>query len=199
MKLIETTNGWVLDEIKQARRSQDSDIWVKNLAGVESDPKYKPDHVIIIWVDDEEIRDVLSKEFGFAFKEKEREVKDENGDVVGTETRYALKLKAYPKKRTNFRTGKEETYPRVMLKTKKNDRLDIESFGLVDACQLSNVAIRFHSYANPYDASKPAVAVIDELWATADSTAGMADDSYLEEKYGRDEIDEPVDDEVPWN
>lgn len=199
MKLIETGNGWVLDEIKQARRSQDSDIWVKNLGAVVSDTKYAPEHAIILWIDDPDIREVLKNEFGFAFKEKEREVKDENGDVVGTEIRHALKFKAYPKKRTNFRTGKEETYPRVMLKTKKNDRLEAENFGLVDACQLSNVAIRFHAYPNPYDSSKPAIAVIDELWATADTAAGMGD-GYLEEKYGRDDIDEMADsEEVPWN
>ena len=184
MKLVETSSGWVLDEIKQERRSQDSDIRYKNLAGLETDPRYKPENVLIIWVDDEEIRDVLINEFKFNIKPVEKEVKDENGDVVGMTTRYSLKFKAYPKMRTNFRTGKEEVYPRVMLKTKKNDRLNIESFGLIDSCTLSTMAIRFHAFDNPYDASKPAIAVIDEVWAVADQSAGVVDDDYLAEKYG---------------
>lgn len=184
MKLIETSNGWVLDEIKQARRAQDSDIRLKNLAAAESDPKYKPESILLIWIDDEEIRDVLTNEFGFLLKPVERDVKDENGDVVGVTTRYSLKFKAYPRIRTNFRTGMEEVYPRVMLKTKKNDRLDIDHFGLIDTCTLSNLAIKFHAYENPYDSTKPSVAVIDELWAVSDQSAGVVDDEYLEEKYG---------------
>ena len=184
MKLVETSTGWVLDEIKQERRAQDSDIRYKNLAGLETDPRYKPESTLIIWIDDEDIREVLTNEFGFNIKPVEKEVKDENGDVVGMATRYSLKFKAYPKVRTNFRTGKEEVYPRVMLKTKKNDRLNIESFGLIDSCTLSTMAIKFHSYTNPYDSSRPAIAVIDEVWAVADSSAGVVDDDYLAEKYG---------------
>ena len=196
MKLVETSRGWILDEIRQSKNPMESDIRYKNLAGVESDPRYQPEHVIIVWVDDPEIRNVLVNELNFNVKEVERQLVDENGDVVGTTTRYSLKFKAYPKIKENPISGRKQTYPIVILNVGKNTRLEAESFKLVDSCSLETMAIRFHAYKNPYDASRPAVATIDEIRAVADSSAGVIDDSYLDEKYGGFDDDPDVD--VPF-
>lgn len=176
MKFTERSNGLYLEDIRQ------KDIRFANLAGrltgsIYEDPT-RPSHVYVLWLDDEEIIDSL-KEHGIRIREKENE---ETGEVS-----YSMQLKAYPKIRVDRRTGKEETAPKVMLRTTGSTvRLDMGSFGLVDSAHVETVDIRFHTWQ--WDDRRPdVVAVIDELWLTVDEGAGEADDTYFEDKYDYDE------------
>lgn len=209
MKLVETSDGWILDEIKEDRVWKNSDVRVKNLAGVQTNPKFKGDSVILVYVDDPEIRDVIMNVLHCDVKECNYEERDENGDVTGTITRYSFRLKAYPRVLTdkngkvllNMKTGEPRISPKVMLKKRDvngkfvNQQLKLDKFDEFDGRSLSNIAIRFHTFPNTYDPSKPDIASIDEIWAIADQSAGIIDKSYLEEKYGGYD-DEPTIDEV---
>lgn len=209
MKLIETRDGWILDEIKEDRDWKNSDIRVKNLAAVQDDPKFAAESVILVYVDDEEIRDTIRNVIGCAVKECHYEERDENGDVTGTITRYSFRLKAYPRVLTDKKTGKvllnakgePRISPKVMLKKRNmegkfvNQQLKLDKFDEFDDRALSTIAIKFHTFPNTYDPSKPDIAAIDEVWAIANQNAGVIDKSYLEEKYG-DYDDEPSIEEV---
>ena len=194
MKLVESRNGWMLEDILEDRDFNKTEIRFKNMAGRQTNPKYNPSHVIVVWIDDLDIARFMKDELHLNVQERETEVKDENGDVVGVRIRHSLQLKAYPKTRENRMTGKEESLPRVMLKTTstgKSVRLDVDKFGLLDATRLLSADVKFHTWE--YEAGK-AVACIDELWAIVDEKAGEVDGSYLMNKYGYVEDNE----ELPW-
>lgn len=200
MKLIQFSDGWVLDEIKEDRNPSISNIMKKNLQGrLSPGSMFKPEHVILVWIDDMDIKETLEKELHLFLKPYESEVKDENGDIVGTRTRYMLKFKAYPKVYVDEDTGKEHTSPTVMLKVKKNERLPISRFKDIDNYTLSNLAITFHEYPNQFDVTKPSVASIDAIWAIADPSIRKVTDSYLRNKYGGDDVVEDDQEEVPFN
>lgn len=194
MKLVETRNGWMLEDIMEDRDFNKTQIRFKNMAGRQTNPKYNPSHVLVLWIDDPEMAKFMKDELHLNVQERETEIRDENGDVVGTRVRSSLQLKAYPKLRPNRMTGKDEPSPRVMLKTPstgRSSRLDVDKFGLFDAARLLSADVKFHTWE--YEPGK-AVACIDELWAIVDETAGEVDGSYLMEKYGYSD-DEPA---VDW-
>lgn len=194
MKLVETRNGWLLEDILEDRDFNKTEIRFKNMAGRQTNPKYNPSHVVVIWIDDIDIANFMRDELHLNVQEREVEVKDEDGNVVGVNVRHSLQLKAYPKLRQNRMTGKDESVPRVMLKTTstgKSVRLDIDKFGLFDATRLLSADIKFHTWE--YDKGK-AIACIDELWAIVDEKDGEVDGSYLMNKYGYVEDGE----ELPW-
>lgn len=186
MKVVETKNAFVLEGIEK------KDIRFSNLAGRMTGSEYdnpdKPQHVFIVWLNDPNLAEYFKAEQGLKVKEIEREVKDENGDVTGTALFYSLRFKAYPKMRPNRITGREEQYPKVIMKTTNEAaRLQSGSFGLVDSANVKNIDIRYHLYTY----KKDTIAVIDELWCVVDETAGEVDDTYLAEKYGYED-DIPV-------
>ena len=186
MKVVETRNGFVLEGIKK------DDIRFSNLAGrmtgSEYDDPERPQHVFIVWIENEDlVRYFADQELNV--KEVTREVKDENGDTVGTKVCYSLRFKAYPKMRPNRLTGREEPYPKVIMKTTNEaSRINVGSFGLVDAANVDTIDIRYHLYVY----KKDTIGVIDEMWVTVDESAGEVDDTYLSEKYGIDDA------EIPW-
>ena len=173
MKFTEK-NGLYLEDITE------KDIWVSNLAGRLTNSPYddpnNPKHVLVLWIEDEEIREKL-RELGVRVNEREDK---EHPEIK----RYSATFKAYPKMRVNRITGKEEQTPKVMLRTTvKTVRLEAASFGLVDAAHLESIDIKFRLWQ--YDQRKPdRVAVIEEIWATVDEGAHEPDESYLEDKYG---------------
>jgi hypothetical protein len=187
MKLITRSNGLYLEGIQQ------NDIRFANLAGRMTgspydDPK-NPKHVYVVWIDDPGIVQAMMEQHVNV---------TEKPDVDDPKIlRHSIQLKAYPKMRVNRNTGKEEQYPKVMLRTtQKTVRLDQGAFGLVDSAHVESVDIRLHTWQ--YDQRKPdQVAVIDELWLTVDEGAGEQDESYLDEKYGYSEP-EIGEDEVPF-
>ena len=203
MKLTERSNGLYLEDISA------NDVRFANLAGrltgsIYEDPN-RPKHVYVLWIDDPEIVDIL-RGYNLNVKEvneldrvmrgsnedRKREVEQDKRlqKELAEITRYSLELKAYPKKRTNRKTGKEEQYPKVMLRTTGSTvRLDDGSFGIVDSAHIQMVDIRLHAWQ--YDNRKEScVAVIDELWCTVDEGAGEVDDSFLDDKYGYSESEE---------
>jgi hypothetical protein len=202
MKFTERSNGLYLENIKS------SEIRFSNLAGrltgsVYEDPN-KPKHVLVLWIEDEKIVDVL-RGYNLNVKEvnelerimrgsnedRKREVEQDKrlAKELANTTRYSLEFKAYPKVRTNRSTGKSEQYPKVMLRTTGNTvRLEAGSFGVVDSAHVDNIDIRFHPWQ--YDDRKPdCVTVLDEVWVTVDESAGEVDDSYFNDKYGYSETD----------
>lgn len=173
MKFVERSGGLYLEDITK------DNIRFLNLAGrmtgsVYDDPD-RPSHVLVFWITDEECLAALS-ELGVRIKQITNEETNE--------VRYSAQFKAYPKMRINRVTGKEEQYPKVMMKTTANTvRLAAGAFGLVDSSHISEMSIRFHLWQ--YDSRKPdVVAVLDEIWVLADEGAGEIDEGYLDEKYG---------------
>lgn len=178
MKVVETRNGIVVEGIEK------KDIRFSNMAGRMTGSEYdnpdKPQHVFIVWVEDEDMVRYFADQ-NLKVKEIEREVKDENGDVVGSKVCYSVRFKAYPKMRPNKLTGREEPYPKVIMKTSQDaTRVGIGSLGLIDSANISSIDIRYHLYTY----KKDTIAVIDEMWVLVDETAGEVDDTYLAEKYG---------------
>lgn len=185
MIFTERRHGLFLEEIEQ------QDIRFANLAGrppkVPSpyDDPNKPKHVYVVWLKDP---DIIQK-----FRDLHVRVYETVDEYTG-ETLYSVRFKAYPKMRFNKLTGKEEQYPRVMLKSSMSTvRLPLEQFNQADSAYVSSVDIKFHAWQ--YDQYKQdAVLSIDEIWITLDETAGEYDSSYLAEKHGYE--DELVEGEV---
>jgi hypothetical protein len=173
MKLTERTRGLFLEDIKQ------TEIRFAHMSGKPTGSKYddpnKPKYEYVVWIDDQDILNRL-KEMNITISEK---IDEETGA-----SRFSVRFKAYPKTKVNRLSGKEEQYPMVMLKNgDTNIRLNKDSFVLVDSSRMLSVDIQFHLYQ--YDDRKPdCIAAIDKLWCVVDETAGMYDDSYLEEKHG---------------
>ena len=201
MKLTERGNALYLEDITA------SDLRFANLAGrltgsIYEDPD-KPKHVYVVWLDEETAAAMRAMNLNVReMTEYDRIMKGSNEDLkMEVESnqkrkkealdtvRYSVQFKAYPKIRTNRRSGREEQYPKVILKTLENMvRLNAESFGLVDSAHIERVDICFHLWQ--YDKFKSnCVAVIDELWVTVDEGAGEIDEGYLDEKYGYIEED----------
>lgn len=214
MKFTERSNGLYLENVKS------SDIRFSNLAGrltgsIYEDPD-KPKHVLVLWIEDEQVVDIL-RGYNLNVKEvnelerimrgnnedRKREVEQDKrlAKELANTTRYSLEFKAYPKVRTNRNTGKKEQYPKVMLRTTGNTvRLEAGSFGVADSAHVDNIDIRFHPWQ--YDDRKPmCVAVLDEVWVTVDESAGEVDDSYFDDKYGYSDLaaEEAYADEVAAN
>jgi len=213
MKLIKVReNMWVLDEIKENRKNWlDGDVRVKNLSGAPSKehPEWAREYVILVFVDDPDIRSVLLDELHLVCKEIKYDIKDENGNITSQRVKYSFKFKAYPRvvtdKNTNLviidpRTGKPEVSPVVMLKERKmdgafrNEQLELDKIGRIDITALSNMAIKFHTFDNSH-APGTSIAAIDEVWAIADQSAGIMDEDYLRNKYDIDDESE----ETPFN
>ena len=193
MKLVETRNGWMLEDILEDMDFNKTQIRFKNMAGRQTNPKYNPAHVFVVWIDDDELVNFLKNELHLNVQDREVDVKDENGDVTGVKVRHSLQFKAYPKMRFNRINGKEEPSPRIMLKTTSTGasaRLGIKNFGQFDATRLISADLKFHVWEYDQGCFLP---VIDEIWAVVDESAGEVDDSYLAEKYGYSEDDAPVD------
>ncbi len=196
MKYTERRSGLYFENISR------EEVRFANLAGrltgsVYEDPS-KPQHVYVLWINPEHV-DILR---GMNFNVKEvneydRIMHSENEDLKNRIlsdpefeqeckglVRYSMQLKAYPKMRVNRSTGKEEQYPKVMMRTIANTvPLAMESFGLIDSAHISSVDIRFHGWQ--YGKGPEQVAVIDELWLTVDESAGEIDEGYLSEKYAQ--------------
>jgi len=206
MTLKEMKYGWMLEDIMEDRDFNKTQIRFKNMAGRQTNPKYNPSHVLVVWIDDPNVARFMRDELHLNVQEREIEIKDENDNVIDIQKRSSLQLKAYPKVRQNRITGKDESYPRVMLKTPstgRSVRLDIDKFGLFDATRLLSADVSFHTWE--YESGK-CVACIDELWAIVDESAGEVDGSYLMDKYGYSEANELAgvgvaesEEEVPWN
>lgn len=183
MKLTERSNGFYLEDITA------TDVRFANLAGRMTGSQYddpnRPKHVYVLWIEDDDILNVIRQHNGNIVEK----VSPDNPD----HPRHSVQFKAYPKKRINRDTGKEEQMPKAMLRTTQNTvRLESESFGLLDSAHIETVDIRFHFWK--YAANKPdSVLVIDEIWLTVDEGAGESDESYLDEKYGYEE------EELPFN
>lgn len=190
MKFTERARGMYLEGITQ------TDVKFSNLAGRHTKSQYsdpnKPQHVFVVWIDDEEIVDAL-KGVGFNVREDEDTFND-----LGT--RHYLQFKAYPKMRMNRVTGEEEQSPKVVMITSGTSaRLNKEGFGFIDGAHINKIDISFHAWE--YEKGKAPVAVLDELWCSVDESAGGQNDNYFEEKYGHLKDFEPSDegDEVPFN
>ena len=200
MKLVEMRNGWMLEDIMENRDFNNTQIRFKNMAGRQTNPKYNPSHVLVLWVDDPDMARFMKEELKLNVSERETELRDENGEPivdksgnVVTRRRASVQLKAYPKMRPNRMSGKDEPTPRVMLKTPstgRSVRLEIDNFGLFDSTRLLSADVKFHTWE--YEPGK-AVACIDELWAIVDEAAGEVDGSYLMEKYGYSEEEPAID------
>lgn len=211
MKLVEMRNGWMLEDIMEDRNFNKTQIRFKNLAGRQTNPKYNPSHVLVLWIDDPDMARFMKDELMLNVSEREIELKDENGDPQVDKNgnpmvlrRASVQLKAYPKMRPNRISGKDEPTPRIMLKTPstgRSVRLDIDNFGLFDSTRLISADVRFHTWE--YEEGK-CVACIDELWAIVDESAGEVDGSYLMDKYGYSEANEMAnvgvaeEEDVPW-
>jgi len=192
MKLIITDGRfgreYHLADIKQGQHLRESDIYKKNLAALPDPkhPEFKPEHIILLFVDDPEIRAALA-DAGFSIKEVEFQQRDENGDVMDKYFRYVLKLKAYVKMN-----------PLVMYATRNMEnkkvkrKLDVNHWGDIDAANLANLDITFHAYQTKFG---NIVASINEVWAEGDQSSGPIDSSYFRDKYAGFEDD---DEEVPF-
>lgn len=197
MRLVQIDGGWVLEDIKQDRNPDLSDIHVKNLSGRQFNQNFQPENIIRVWIDDPDIRKVLTEDLHLYAKPYEFEVKDENGATIGTRTRYSVKFKAVPKIEVKEIGGsqREVISPIVMLKTDKTNQLDISNFRLIDSCRLSKLVIQFHVFPNKHDLSKPWINRIDEVWAECADSDGLAPSTYIRDNWDFD----PDDEEVPFN
>lgn len=191
MIFTERRNYLYLEEIEQR------DIRFANLAGRPPknpspyDDPNKPKHVYVVWLRDP---DIVQK-----FRDLHVSVGETVDEYTG-ETLYSVRFKAYPKMKFNRLTGKEEQYPRVILKSSMSTvRLPLEQFNQADSAYVSSVDIRFHTWQ--WNETKPdSIASIDEIWITLDETAGEYDSSYLAEKHGyEDNLVEGEEEEAPFD
>lgn len=213
MKLVERINGTYLEDIVR------NDIRFSNLAGRMTGSMYdnpdRPSHVLVLWIEDPDILAAMANA-GVRIKERsaydvlmagnneQRKQEVETTPALKKELmetmRHSIQFKAYPKMRTNRRTGAEEQYPKVMMKTTKNTvRLQAGAFGLVDSSHISEMSIRFHLWQ--WDPKRPdVVPTLDEIWVVLDEGAGEVDESYLDEKYGYEPEPSVADEEaIPFN
>lgn len=196
MKFTERRAGFTLEGINGK-----TDIKFSNLAGAHTnsqydDPNKDPQRAITIWIDDDAIADALKANDFLVGRAEDRYHKDENGDPLGE--RWFIKFVAYPKMRMNPRTGKEEQQPKIVTKTSQvTVRQLADGFGNVDTAYIETMDIAFRQYK--YDARKPCVAAINELWAILDETAGGRndfDDDFLEQKWA--DVPDTDEGEVPF-
>lgn len=170
MRLIEKRNGrWELNGIVENINKDKSDVYFKNLGAVKKNPdqKWEAKHDIGIFIDDDEIFTVLTKELGFDYGERSIDIR-EDGEVVGSRDRRFIKFRVYP-----------ALNPRMMLVTpEKNQPVDIGALTVLDATRYKDITIKFHVYS--YDASKPPIPTIDEFWGTVDES----DDDTPVREYG---------------
>ena len=176
------------------------DIKYSNMAGRynpnnPNDQPDKPQHVLVVWIDDNEIADAL-KEAGFNVKEDEDKFHEDRGISS------YLQFKAYPRTQRNYRSGKEELVPKVVKVTSRESRVLQESeFGDVDFAHINNIDISFNKYTPKIGNRERVVPSIDQLWFTVDETAGGQnnDEEYFRKKYAHllDDVDEE-EDEIPF-
>lgn len=180
----------VLENIKRDRTNfKNSEIYKMNLAAAPdpNHPEYKPEHMVLVFIDDPAIRDQLSQ-YGFAFRETEFSEKNENGEITDRYIRYSLKLKVYP-----------NINPSIMYRTTNKDgkyvnhKLDIDRWGEIDAANLQGLDIHFHPYPTKYGNIVPS---INQVWATSDQSQDVLDDEYFANKYGI--YDDDDEEEMPF-
>ena len=202
-------NKWLLHGIKENRESiSDGDLFVKNLSGTPSlkHPEYTPEHVILLFIEDDELRYILDNELHMFCKEVEYTKKDENGDETDKVIKHQYKFKAYPgnvmrfdpitreKKPLLDANGKPRETPVVFLKERKldgtfrNERLQLNDIGRIDHTAIADMAIKFHLFPNSYHPGLN-IAAIDEIWAIADQDAKVLNEQRIRERYFNNDDD----------
>ena len=173
-------NGYLYIENIRKEEIKFSNLGAKEINGNEN-----PDHVYVLWINDQDLLEYLRNENAIV-----KEIPNINDPNI---VRYTCQFKAYPKIRFNPRTGKDEVYPKVVLKDGNvSKRLTIEEFSAADGFYISEAFMRFHIYESDYRGTHY-IPVIDELWCVTDPSVskGGSDDDYLAAKLG-------ADDEVPF-
>lgn len=184
MKLTERGSGLYLEGLVEG------DVRFTNMAARPTGSQWEDPnnikHAYVVNIHDKEIADALA-DYGFNVKER---VKSDTGEFDA----FTLEFRAYPGIRVNAKTGKEEVWPKVMLKSVSSDsykRLDIPEFSEVDSVNIESANIRFHLYHNKrYNRN---IAVIDELWVQLKANAGRPDEDYYESM-----LNPSYNDEVPF-
>ena len=188
MKLTQGRDGkWRIEDIKvNYNKKNESDLYYTNLAAVRKEwQRFDPSNEVSLFIDDEEIFDVLTNELGVDHYDKELKIY-EDGEVVDTIKRHVITFILYPNQ-TNPK-------PLVMLRTSdKNQPIGMGSLAVADNTRLKRVDMKFHLYVNKNTGKhKPA---IDEFWGTVDEDD---DSDYFAKKYGYNPAEEADGEEATW-